>query len=65
MVLKLFLTNGFSKFFIKGKPGFSNGPKSLPRSPLDCPILHIQVFENFILTDELFAKLYEVLNLVY
>ena len=43
-------------FFIKGKPVFSNGPKSLPKNPLDCPILSNRVFDNFILTDELFPK---------
>ena len=37
--IKTFLANGSSIFFIKGKPVFSNGPKSLPRYLLDCPIL--------------------------
>ena len=37
--IKTFLANGFSIFFIKSKPVFSNGPKSLPKNLLDCPIL--------------------------
>ena len=32
------LANGLSKFPIKVKPVFSNGPKSLPKNPPDCPI---------------------------
>ena len=31
MVLKCFLGNGLSPFFIKGNPVFSNGPKSRPK----------------------------------
>ena len=45
-----------SSFFIKGIPGFSNGPKSLPRDPPDCPILYNLTIDNFILAEELFAK---------
>ena len=41
---------------MKGNPVFSNGPKSLPKNPLDCPILCNSVFDNFILDDERFAK---------
>ena len=37
--IKTLLANGLSTFFIKDKPGFSNGPKSLPKNPLECPIL--------------------------
>ena len=33
------LTNGFSALFIKGKPDFSNGPKSLPKNSPDWSIL--------------------------
>ena len=36
--IKTLLTNGFSTFFIKDKPAFSNGPKLLPRYPADSPI---------------------------
>ena len=39
----------------KGKPGFGNSPKSLPKSPPDCPILCNLVFNNFILAEEPFA----------
>ena len=35
---------------------FLYGPKSLPKSPPDCPILCNWVFESFILADESFAK---------
>ena len=45
-----------STFPIKGNPVFSNGPKSLPRNPLDCPILYDWVFDNSILAEELFAN---------
>ena len=54
--IKMVLANGLSSFFINGKPVFSDGPKSLPRSPSDCNILDRWVFDNFILVDELFAK---------
>ena len=33
------LANGLSAFPIKGKPVFSNGPRSLPRNPPNCIIL--------------------------
>ena len=33
--IKMLLANGLSKFFIKDKPIFSNGPRSLPRNPPD------------------------------
>ena len=45
-----------SLFFNKGKPVFSNGPRSLPNNPRDCTILDSWVFDNFILADALFAK---------
>ena len=51
----MLLTNGLSTFPIRGSPVFSNGPKSLPRNPPDCPILCNRAFYNFILADELFA----------
>ena len=62
MVLKNF-TSGLgtlkvhlSTFSIKSKPVFSNGPQSMPKNPPDCPILCSSVFENFILSNEPFAK---------
>ena len=54
--IKALLANGLSTFFVKGKPVFNDGPLSLPKNPPDCPFLHSWVFDNFILTDELFAK---------
>ena len=54
--IKTLLANGLSTFLVKGKPVFSNGPKSLPGNPPDCSILCNWVFDNSILTDELFAK---------
>ena len=35
----MLLINGLSKFPIKDNPVFRNGPKRLPKSPPDCPIL--------------------------
>ena len=55
-VIKTVLADGLSTFSIKGNPGFSNGPKSLPRNRPDFHILCNLVFDNFILADELFAK---------
>ena len=52
----MLLANGLSIFFIKENPVFSNGPKSLPTNPPDCPILCNLVFDNFYLADEPFAK---------
>ena len=54
--IKTLLANGLSTFFIKGNPVFSNGSKSLPKYPPDCPILCNWVFDYFILAEELFAK---------
>ena len=56
MVFKTHLANGLIKFPIEGNPVFSNGPESLPKNPPDCLILCNWVFDNFILTEELFAK---------
>ena len=59
MVLKTLLASGVSTFFIKGKPAFSNGTKSLSRTPPDFTILcnwFFYAIDNFILVDELFAK---------
>ena len=38
--IKTLLANGLSTFPIKGNPVFSNGPKSHPRNPPDCPVLY-------------------------
>ena len=53
---KMLLVNGFSTHHIKGNPVFSNGPKSLPKNLPDCPMLCNWVFDNFILSEESFAK---------
>ena len=37
--IKMLLHNGLNTFPIKGNSVFSNGPKSLPKNPHDCPIL--------------------------
>ena len=55
-VIKMLLANNLSKFFIKDKTTFSNGPRSQLKSFPDCTILDSEVFDNFILVDELFAK---------
>ena len=36
--------NGLSTFLIKGKPVFSNEPKSLLKNSPDCPVYAIEVF---------------------
>ena len=57
--LKTLLVNGFSRFFIKGKPVFSNGPRTLENGPKnlpECLILCNWDFEYFILAEESFAK---------
>ena len=38
-VIKTILANAFNTFFTKGNPAYSNGPKRLPKSPPDSPIL--------------------------
>ena len=50
------LASVFSTFFIKGKSFFSNSLLNLPKNSPYCPILCNWVFDNFILADELFAK---------
>ena len=37
--IKTLLANGLRTSSIKGKPVFSNGPKSLPKNLPECPIL--------------------------
>ena len=63
--IKTLLANGLSKFFNKGNPVFSNGPKSLPKNSPDCPVLCNWVFDICILADELFTKALKTLKLVY
>ena len=43
---------------MKGNPVFSNGPKSLHKNIPDCPILSNWVFDNFLLAEEPFAKVF-------
>ena len=54
--IKTLLANGLSSFPIKCNPVFSNGAESLPKNPLDCPMLWNWVFDSFILAEELYAK---------
>ena len=54
--IKTLLATGLSTFFIKFDPVLSNGFKSLPKNPPDCPILCSWVFDKLILADEPFAK---------
>ena len=59
------LVNGLSTFLIINNPAFSNGPKSLPKNPHDCPILCNWGLDNFILADEPFEDLYKFFWLVF
>ena len=52
---------GLSKFPIKSKPVFSNGPKSLLKNSPDYIFLCNWVFDNFQLADKSLGKLYEML----
>ena len=54
--IKTLLAIGFSTFFIKGKPFYSNILSSIPKNPRDWPILDNLVFKKFILANEPFAK---------
>ena len=63
--IKTLLANGLSKFFNKGNPVFSNGPKSLPKNSPDCPVLCNRVFDICIFADELFRKALKTLKLLY
>ena len=42
--IKKLLVNGLITDFVNGNPVFSNGPRSLPRSPRNCIILDNWVF---------------------
>ena len=63
--IKTLLASGFNTFFIIGEQFFSNGSKSLPKTPPDCPILCNWVFDNFILADILFGKASRNLEIVH
>ena len=54
--IKTLFANDLSTFYIRENLVFSNGPNSLHRNLLDCPILCNWIFDNFILVDEPFAK---------
>ena len=54
--IKALLANDLITFFVNGNPVFNNGPRSLPRNSPSCIILDNLVFDNLILTGELFAK---------
>ena len=56
ILIKTHLDNSLSKFFLKGKPAFSNDPKSLLRNLPDGTILGSWVFDNFILAGEFIYK---------
>ena len=56
----MFLDNGWSTFDINEKTVFSNGSRSLPRSPPVCIILCNCIFDSFILADELFTKALQI-----
>ena len=54
--IKTLLATGLSTFPIKGKPLFSNGPRSLSRNPLYCTILENWAFDSLILANESFPN---------
>ena len=54
--IKILLPNVWGTFLISYKPGFSNSPRCLPRSPSECAISDNWVFDDFLLADELFGK---------
>ena len=54
--IKRLLANVLSTFPLNDNPLFNNGPKSLPKNPPDCTMLCNWVFDNFILSEELFGK---------
>ena len=54
--IKTLLATGLSTFPIKGKPLFSNGPRSLSRNPLDCTILDNWAFDSLILANKSFPN---------
>ena len=54
--IKTLLASDLSTFFINGNPVVTSGTKSLHKSSPDTPILCNSVVDNFISTDEPFAK---------
>ena len=60
--IKTLLSNGFITFSIIDNPAFNNSPKSQLKNP---PNLCNWVFDNFVLAEELFAKLYKAMKLMY
>ena len=56
------MASGLNIFFIKGKAVFSNAPKILLKNLPDCTILCNWVFNNFVLAEELFAKVLQSLE---
>ena len=54
--IKILSANALSIFPIKGNSCLSNGHKSLPKNPPDCPILCNWVLDSFIIAAEPFAK---------
>ena len=54
--IELLLTNGLRTFFIKGKPDFINGRKSLSQNSPDYPVLCNWVFDDFILAGGAICK---------
>ena len=60
--IKTILACVLSTFFIKDKPVFSTGPKSLPKNPPDGPALCNRVFDDCILDDEPLTKAFQTLK---
>ena len=49
--MKTLLAKKLSTFLIKRKLVLSDGPRRLPKNPLNCTILDSWVFKSFILVD--------------
>ena len=60
--IKKLLANGVSRIFINNNLVCGNGTRLLPRDTPDCAILDIQFFDDFVLADELIAKVYKSLK---
>ena len=63
--IKILLASGLSTFFIKGNQGFTDGPKSLPKNPLNCPIYAINFLKILYYLKSYLQKFYKALILVY
>ena len=59
--IKSYLANGLSTFPIRRKSVFGNGPKCLPKTPPDCPILCNWVFLYWLMNH--LQRLYEAFKL--